>query len=1128
MKPFLKFDVTEVPLKGKNLVEASAGTGKTFSIAVLVLRLILEKNIPIEKILLVTFTKNAVAELEERIRIFVRDAHNYAEGGKEKEKIISKVVDKAVDVEGMPEIRQRLNDALLFLDQLSVTTIHGFCGQTLNNLAFETGQLFGSQVQASMDEIYELYVTGFWRSHINTLPSASFRLLRDNQFSASTLKKLIANYYDGKTFYRFDKTRHYELAHIEIEEAYLQLEREEKEILESFEKYLSENLDAIRSAMQQNSHAKKYLDQLRSADSMWNYVITGYKKGTKYFNGVFGDTLIPFILQVEENEEKKQGLYQEIFDNVCCFALQEIPPQISAHIERAGIISYNGLIKNLHQAITGENSRLIVKELQLQYQAVFVDEFQDTDKWQYEIFKTAFHTHTILFYIGDPKQSIYAFRQADINTYLSSYDDVDYMYSMNTNFRSSPELLAALNRFFLPTDDFDTFYFPNQKASIKYVNVDANPRFPADRNLYYKGEKHTPVIIESCNKNEDILHALTSKILRLLTNKDYTIGNGSNARRIRPSDMAILVSGNQFGKIIKQKLNERNIPAIVFNDEKIMQSDEASALYYVSKAMLDPVIENINTGILNPITGKRSFEIGKLKKEQLIGLFRNYKSIWETSGINLAISTFMKDFGINEYLTNPETVNGLRMITNLNQLRELLNKTEYFQRLNPAELLDWLKRAKDLELLDEDEGVIRLENDAESVTIMTIHKSKGLQFNIVFSPQSDLTVRDADKNDWVDIWDQGNYISIPGNRLNEEQEKVYEMQSKQEKRRLLYVALTRAVYSCFIYTNKQHEKESSVIPFIEKVENNELIRKVEFSEDERLSNETRYEAEGFRHAQPTRLKNGFELLQPYWRFMSYSALAAKPEHGIITLDTQVYDNEYDTFVFETLRKGSITGTMLHEIFESVDFQNVENYHYVIAAKTARYAASQSEVYLQFLPSLVEHVLGAGIITPEVTFKLNDIARRQRLHELEFDFPIGKLNSVSLMDVCKGAGIDVSITERNELYGMMNGFIDMLFEFNGKYFVLDWKSNFIGNTIEQYTGDHLDEAMTQINYHLQYLIYTLAVSKYLAIRLPDFDYEKHFGGVIYCFVRGMRKNKNSGVFFYRPSKSLVESLKRVIE
>lgn len=1119
---YIEFDVNGVPLEGVNLVEASAGTGKTFSIGILVLRLLLEKDVGIDRVLLVTFTNNAVAELEERIRRFVRQAHDYAVYGKNVESYIVDVVEKAVAHRGEEEVRQKLKDAVLFLDQLSVMTIHGFCKQCLSNQAFETGQLFGLELRTDVKDIYELYVRGFWRTHINTLPPAIFRELRDAGFDMRAIMTLLEKHYAGKKYPGFDDTKQYQIMSGEGDSEFGKILAAIEKCRKEFNKCLEEQRDSLRPAMEANSYAKKYIDDLHSADLMWKFITD--KSDTNYVEKIFGTSLLPHCREYKRLEEQLSSFMAELINNIYCLALSDIPRKVLGHIQAAGIVSFDGLIRNLHAAITGDNKDVVIEELRHRYDAVFVDEFQDTDKLQYEIFKNAFHDdRTVLFYIGDPKQSIYAFRQADINTYLGSYRDVDRVYTMNTNYRSTPRLVQALNRFFLPTEEFDTFHFGDADSAIRYMKVEAAGGLEKD--LFYDAEKHHPIVIEKGSAYPEIKESVARKIFELLNDEKYTIQAGDEKRRIRPSDIGVLVANNSFGKDIKELLNKRNIPAIIMNDDKIMQSAEATALFHVLKAMHNPAIENVNAALVNRFTGKSASEVISLKGDALVELFRNYKAKWESGGVNQALASYMADFGVKNHLIDPNTENGLRIISNLEQLRELLVKTEYLQRMAPDDLMDWMKCAKDQELVEEDEGVIRLESDADSVTIITIHRSKGLEYNIVFSPQTDLPLRDPSSDAFVEVYEDGEYVLVPQPEMTEDRILAYEKQARQEKRRLLYVALTRAVCACFIYHSERMANSSTVQPFLSSLTDDELIQMKTYNAAEQLGLQ-RYSGAGEDRAVPEMLVNDFALPDPYWQFMSYSALAADGLPPSVSARLTEFSG-YDSFVFKTLRRGSITGNMLHEIFEKIDFRDSEKQVYPITVAIDRYAASGREVYAEYLPQLVSHVLNAVISTGETSFRLSDIASEKRLQELEFDFSVKNFSTIALTDICREANIPVAIKNRSELCGIMNGFIDLFFEHQGRYYILDWKSNFLGNDIADYAGDSLQDAMAYNNYHLQYLIYTLALTKYLRQRLDDFNYADHFGGVMYCFIRGMRKNGREGVFFTKPDYQLISRMEEML-
>lgn len=1118
---FEDFNVRTVGQTGKNLVEASAGTGKTFSIGILVLRLVLENEIPIEKILLVTFTKNAVAELEERIRSFVRQANNYLVNDGPAIDDIKEVVDASVANKGRKAAILSLQGALLFLDQLAVMTIHSFCQQTLNNQAFETGQLFGSELRPSMDEVYEFYVNQFWRKHINTLPIEIYQTLKQwTELTPHTLSDLVKNFYSDKIFFLFEREKKYESdIHIQQQEI-RELTGQQNELKESFRGYLRTHHNALEQAMQTNRYTQPKIPLLDSPGEMLAYLLAGIEKGTKYIEKIFGG-LMPLLEDFRQLNRAFVANATLLLNQIYCYALYEITGKVDLHNRFYGIMSYDGLIKNLHSALMGKNRDLVVKELRSQYKAVFVDEFQDTDRLQYDIFKTAFHADTILFYIGDPKQSIFAFRQADINTYLSTYSDVDQRYSMNTNYRSTPRMVSALNTFFLPSPGFDTFKFDGQPHPITYKVVAAHHMDPQD-DFFHAGRKQTPLIIEKWDTDGAIKSSLVNKILELLTDKKYNIAG----RGIKPSDIGILVKTNGFGKEIKNLLAQKNIPAVIINEEKIMQSPEADALFYVLRAMQEPTIENIRTGLINDFSGKQSSEIISMKAEDLIAFFREYKALWEDYGVNQAISRWMADFGVRDYLIHPDTVNGLRIISNLEQLKELIIKTEYLQRLNPGELLDWMKRAKDMELLDEDERTIRLESDADAVTITTVHKAKGLEYNIVFSPQSDMKVKDHKKTEFVSIYskDDKKYILIPCNQLSEEQIKDYYFQGDQESRRLLYVAFTRAVYACFAYTNSKAAERSNFAPFLEELKPSDLIKISE--SPERAEIKHKYAPEKTIFARPERLKTNFELKEPFWQYMSYTGLT--PAHLYTPPEmTNKTGSDYDAFVFDRLRRGNITGTMLHEIFEKIDFQNTQQHFYHVQSSVARYASSHADIYQQYITEMISHVMEARISTGQISFSLRDIPHERRLHELEFDFPVHHFDTNRFTALCNKGGIHLSIVNRSDLYGMMSGFIDLFFAHEGRYYVLDWKSNFLGNLISHYTGQSLETAMADNNYHLQYVIYTLAAVKYLNQRLPGFNYDKHFGGIIYCFLRGMRSGNDSGVFFRRLDAGLVAQLEQLM-
>ena len=248
--------------------------------------------------------------------------------------------------------------------------------------------------------------------------------------------------------------------------------------------------------------------------------------------------------------------------------------------------------------------------------------------------------------------------------------------------------------------------------------------------------------------------------------------------------------------------------------------------------------------------------------------------------------------------------------------------------------------------------------------------------------------------------------------------------------------------------------------------------------------------------------------------MSYTMLAKK---GDITgkPKSRLHAHAYDQFVFAQLPRGSKTGNLLHYLFEHAPFGNAVAWPYVVEEALKRYMPVNREVFAPMLIQVMQHVFNVNLTINGEAFLLSDVSPNHCLHELEFDFPVPEFNP-ALLNQLYSAGLPVSVAWSKPLQGIVNGKMDLFFEHSGKYYILDWKSNYLGDTLADYSPDALAQAMTDNNYHLQYLLYTLAATKYLQHRLPAFTYEAHFGGAIYLFVRGVRQEGATGIYTYRPT------------
>ena len=1120
---FKKFDASTVPLTGSNLIEASAGTGKTYSIAILTLRLILEENIAIKEILMVTFTKAAVAELEERIRLFIRSAYQVCNYEIIEDSTITTLVNFSIEKDGREQIAQLLRDAVTYLDETAVLTIHSFCQQTLSEFAFETNQLFGAELLLDTTAIIENEVNKFWRKYATSIPLELLTPIA-GRLTRNDINNIVKQHLDGKRYHEYDHAKEYILAPV----LYKQIIKETDDLIAKYTalqaeliQYIIDNNDSLKTKCASNTHAKKGLLSLVDEPQKFLNAITK-KISSAYITKLFSE-IVERLADAEEIKKEIENHIQKCLNTIYYAAINEVSAGVKKYKLQNNQVSFDDLIANLHAALVKKDNPKLVHALQQKYKAVFIDEFQDTDRLQYEIFKKAFGTNTILFYIGDPKQSIYAWRKADISTYFKAYDDATNIYGMNENYRSSEAYIHAMNVFFQPEKNFDTFHYPPDTQSIIYIPVNS-PKENTKGKLIIEGVDCVPISINNQPNKDAIVSAVTAQVIELLSNKRYQISKKNTDRNIRPSDIGILVRSNKEGNQIKRGLSAHGIPAVTIGDAKVLESEEAIGVLYILEAMMEISRSNINRALLSSFTGYDTEKILLLNDEIAIELFKKYRINWDTDGVYNALMNFIADFGVQEILLQGNIKNGERAITNLHQLVELLYKIQTNKKLSSLELIDWLKRAIESNNAQGDEYEQRIENDEECVKIVTIHKSKGLEYNIVIAPYLDFI--EHKKDEFFNLRNEnGEYLNFKKSQASEAYLELYKQQNEQENRRLLYVAITRTVYKCFIIKNDSNDARNSTLSFFTNAIKDTDTLLIDNIEAPAIPENYYFRIKQHKNNTIVNQVVNFTLTQQNWQRTSYTGLAAemdknsKPNFGN-------YINEYDDFIFSKLSKGSTTGNMLHHIFENIHFTNNERWAAVIEVAIKKFAPSNKGLYELMLEEMVSHVLKADIKLADTSFNLEDVDYDKRIHEFEFDFPLGIFQPADLHGLSTES-IQIKVKERYELEGIMNGKIDMLFECKDKYFILDWKSTFLGDSLQQYVPAALNTAMNENNYHLQYLIYTLATKKYLESRLPGFDYEKDFGGVLYLFIRGMRKGTDSGIFYCKPSLEQIEALENII-
>lgn len=1109
MKPF---DVKNIILQDKNLIEASAGTGKTFSIGILTLRLILEKEILIEEILMVTFTNSAVAELEIRTRNFLKSALFSISANSEVDSTIKFIIERAVKNLGKEKVKELLSNAILFLDETSIYTIHGFCQLTLSEFAFETKQLFNAELVENQTSIIEKAVNEFWRNEITTLDLSIIELLKEKKFSREMLVDFANNIFNGKKL-SIGNTIDRNNILSEIKRYKSEIEINEKQL----EDVINENWETI-------IHVKihKGTNIFRSIAKGQQFfkeaVLISYNKDKlpKAFEN------LPFLISPIDSILDAKNTFNnyklDVFIDFLSRSENFLRTEVEQKKNRNQVLSFSDLINKLHTSLVVDTNEILKQKLCGKYKAVFIDEFQDTDHLQYEIFHKAFveECDSIVFFIGDPKQSIYAWRGADLKTYVKAQKDVgDNKFTMTSNFRSTPKLISAMNDFFKSgqscISDISTNSDPFCSEEIKYENVDSgNTSLGVLANKI--GESTSFDIInhpEEEKKKDYLFEAAGREIIDLLSNH-YLEKDGIKII-VKPKNICVLVRGNSETKIMKNILSQYSIPAIIIDDTKIMDTGEARDLFYILYAIEKLDSRSISRALLNSFTNYGISDIERIDLDYHKQIFLELQDIWEKSGVYSVILNFISKYNVRELLLSGNNPRGNRTYSNLMQLAEILNEKEFNNSFSSENLLDWFQKSREgLESMNSYEQ--RIESDGDAVEIMTIHKSKGLSFDIVILPDINLKTQNSNKHDSITyLNDDGFYVSY--HKTDDELE-MYNFQSEQENRRLLYVAITRAVYKCIIHYNDAKGTLQSFIPNL-----NYSSDTISFREPLNAEEFT-YTAEKNK-VDRSKVLMFNKYLDDMWRLTSYSALDTHSRTSVKKEESIKELNEYDNFIYKTLTKGAQTGNILHNTFEKIDFGNDKFWKKEIEKNLKIYGRNTSEAIIEKYIELLKNTIKSKLYPND--FSLSEINHNKRFNELEFYFSFDKWNPFDIKEIIP----NIHISEK-QIKGIMHGFIDLLFEHQGMFYILDWKSNHLGNNLENYAVENLQEAMTENNYHLQYIVYSIAVKRFLENRIVGFDYDTQFGGVYYLFLRGMREHEKTGIYFNKPTLELVNKLDALLK
>lgn len=1221
----------QVPLRGLHLVESSAGTGKTWTIATLVIRMLVERRLTIDQILILTFTRPAAAELQTRVRERVIEALNVVQGKSQTDPLLAQLID------GLPDRDQAERDlvrALRHIDEAAVHTIHAFCQRLLAELAFETGTRLDLEVAGAGEQLLSELVSDFWANEVYDAPAEFVRYLSESKCDRRALLQL-AREVSGQPDLKVVPTARplerdptsqplvsvFEASFYELKEIWPVVRGQVLGDLcsspgVSHSRYPPDGVH--RWAQQIDQWIKTGPETLREpgADARRlraSMVTKATRKGCEPHTDPVLELLDRTIAARDQAWDHLHLRAVALRHRLVQWVREELPRRKAAR----GVLAFDDLLERVANALRDAKTDDLAGAIRSRFPAALIDEFQDTDPLQYDIFRLVYGVapdgalpeapNTALFLIGDPKQAIYSFRNADIFAYLQAARDAgSRRWTLDTNYRSDPSLIDAVNRLFTQVDQ------PFLLEDLAFEPV--NPRPDALDSLQVGGRPVPPFRITFIDRQGrqnrtcppkwgqrpirngfkwDLPRLVADRVVEILCANTTLCDELGERRPLTPGDIAILVRSNHQARQVRQALDDAGLPFVVRSDESVYKSPEAQQALLVVGAMAEPRDPaRVRSALSTSLFSMTATEIlhmqteGDAVWERWLDDFRNWNTIWLERGFLQAFRRVLHDRQIEGRMLR--RADGERRLTNFMHISELLQDAALRHNLGPTGLTRYLEQALggDTRSVEQDQTQIRMEKGIDAVEVATVHKSKGLQYPVVICPYLWDTWRPPSSPGrpirFHDPADENRSKLDVGSPQREQHEALASQEQLAEHIRLLYVALTRAKHRCEVFWGAfEGAEHAALTTLLHRTEHAPLVdarRRVREASDQQLLEDLdllvdRCEAVEVHHltiGEPRRFEPPPAPPVPAltarvcsrrfdhtWRITSFSGLTANAEVAHHTADTPALAPEPlpgEPVILADFPAGAGPGTTLHAIYEHIDFQSTDTVSTLeLVRNTLLKHGMDANKWAEPVCTAVVDSLNTPLNDAGLT--LADIDRSRRVDEMGFFIPVGdsevkpaaqpSLPAFASLEHNQGltggrlsqvfrksadpfvAGTYAPLLARlpfAPLRGFLRGFLDLVFEHDDRWYVVDYKSNHLGRTPEHYSPDVIASSMAKHHYILQYHLYCLAVHRMLGRRLPNYNYDRHFGGSLYLFLRGMAPQTGTrGVYSERPSLEVLEGL-----
>ena len=1187
-----------LPLNQISLIEASAGTGKTYTIGSLYLRLLLKagennfsRPLNVEEILVVTFTEMATEELKKKIRERITDSIDKLTAFAETQDKSAFKNDEFLtalchDLDIFEAIH-RLKLAEQNMDLAAIYTIHGFCRRMLMQYAFHSGIHFNLELIKDQSDLLVRFANEFWREHFYPLPFEMADFIANELGSPDYVLSLLESDLGKNLIVDLENQQALSISITEFLHQYLgeyfkdikALKRFWLESAGKISELITEELNKDYAKGEPKSLSRRSYNTSRL--TKWIDQVNAWANDPRDY--VLNETLMSYFTQSALGEKGEEGaspfiapIFTELEERANALMSPDLLRRIILYHYRQGLQqklldyklnhqekSFDDLLRLFCEALQGPQGNELAEMIRFQYPFAMIDEFQDTDSQQYAIFSKIYRDNpeknTGFIMIGDPKQAIYRFRGADIFTYLKASDEAQSRFELTKNYRSEKHLVDGVNALF----DFPQSPFIYQ--NINFTAVDSRD----DHLRFYLNGKAEPAYRFYLTESDKVNKTEMAKIcaisiqhwLKSAAENQAVFQNEDTCKTLQAANIAVLVRDKNEAALVKNELQKLGIASVYLSDQNsVFDSNVAKELAWVLKACLNVAERPILNAIATALFGLNAADIHQIQQNEAdwqrwADSFAQYQQTWQRQGILAMLHQILLEQGISERLLSQAT--GERDLTDFLHLAEILQQAATLHE-SEAALLSWFE--KQIQGEGRQEAQIRLESERQLVKIVTIHKSKGLEYDLVWLPFLAVPSKDPSKKD-INIYYSKERDETLWDMENRNLNALYE-ETFAEELRLLYVALTRAKYQMAFALPAQFDKKWNALHYVlsqgeigkeinlsdskntetllqafkEKMRNNvEICTKPNLEAFPALSINTKNDelkaAEFTGNIEQDWRITSFTSIEQAHRRQNYFTESAGKKQAVFD-DVKDYDsqnaieistallNDNESNILD-LPRGKQVGTALHRHFENCYFSDLANTEEI---DKLRQSLQLDETFTEPLQNWLQQISHTPL-SNEIGIALADLANKDCIKEMPFYLATREHFDVDAFNRALKAHhhLPSEPLQFEQIQGMVRGSIDLVFRHHGKYYLVDYKSNFLGSTLADYNQEALKKEMLHSHYDWQYLIYTLALHRYLQSVVSDYDYARDFGGVFYLFLRGMNGEPQSGVFYDRPSVELITEL-----